>query len=87
MQQVPHLVEKELHRHDVGAVGEAADEENAAGDRPGGLSYLGAEAFEIHAVGERDGGRGGHHAAVLLAHGDDAVHGAPRGGFEFAPEA
>src|ERR1035438_2393595 len=46
----------------------------------------GAEAVEIDAVREGDGGGRCHHAAVLFAHGDDTVHGAPRGGFKLAPE-
>ena len=84
VEQRPHFAEEELHGHHVGAVGEAADEEDAARVRDGVCG--GAEAIEIDSVGEGDGGGGGDDAAVLFAHGDDAVHGAPGGGFEFAPE-
>src|ERR1035437_9601492 len=42
-------------------------------DRPGDLSY-GVDLDRCH------------DAAVLFAHGDDAVHGVPGGGFELAPE-
>ena len=51
-----------------------------------GGSGDGLEAFEIHPVGERDGAAGGDRAAVLPAHGDDAVHARPGGGLEAAPE-
>ena len=84
VEQRPHFAEEEFHGHHVGAVGEAADEEDAARVRDGLCG--GAEAIEIDSVGEGDGGRGGDDAAVLFGHGDDAVHGAPGGGFEFAPE-
>ena len=89
VEQGPYLVDEEFHRHDVGAVGEAADEEDAARVRGLGVGG-GAEAVYIDAVSQRDGAgdgaRGGHHAAVLFAHGDHAVHAAPGGDLEFAPQ-
>ena len=90
MQQRPHIVDEELHRHDVGAVGETADEEDAAGVDLRAGSIGGAKAVQIDAIGQRNGAggaRGGDGAAVPFAHGDNAVHGGPRGGFELPPEA
>src|ERR1035438_3259710 len=83
MQERPHLLEEELHRQDVGTVGEAADEKDAARIRSDGG---GAEAVEIDAVREGDGGGRCQQAGVLFAHGGGTVHGAPRGGFKLAPE-
>ena len=71
VQQRPDVLDEELHRQHIGAVGEAADKQDAA--RVGGSS-AGTKAVQIYSVGQSDGGRRCHDAAILFAHGDYAVH-------------